>query len=175
MNSYGSMAVFAQPQELLQAVRHVRAAGCRRLEAYAPHAVEGLAEALGSRSPRMPQAMFLAGALGATGMLALQYYAAVLDYPVRIGGRPLASWPAFIPAALEVGLLCAVLCGALLLLAGSRLPQLYHPLFHAEAFARASQDRYVLVLRSDDPRYGPNALAVLLRGYAVEQISEVPT
>ncbi|RAO76177.1 DUF3341 domain-containing protein [Dyella jiangningensis] len=171
---YGSMVVFAQADDLLRATRHLRAAGCVALEAYSPHAVEGLADALGSDSSFMPKLMFAAGTVGGGAMLALQYYAAVVDYPIHIAGRPLASWPAFIPAALEIALLCAVVAGVIALFARCRLPCLYHPVFHVDAFAHASQDAYALLLRSDDALYGDIALPSLLADCSPMLIAEVP-
>jgi len=177
MNSeaiYGCMAVFADAGDLLRAVTNLRKAGCTSLEAYSPHAVDGLADVLGDESPWMPRIMAGAGAAGGLAMLALQYYAAVVDYPVRVGGRPLASWPAFIPAALEIALLCAVVAGVVTLLVRSRLPCLYHPVFHVDAFEHASQDLYALVLRRDDLRYDAIALEELLVDCSPRLIVEVP-
>lgn len=171
---YGSMALFASAEDLLRAAGHLRAMGFTSLEAYAPHVVEGLDEVLQLPQSRMPTAMFGAGLCGGVGMLALQYYSAVIDYPVHIAGRPLASWPAFLPAALEIALLCAAVAGVAALFAGSRLPKLYHPVFNIVAFERISQDAYALVLRSDDPGYAPDVLATRLAEFAPTSIVEVP-
>ncbi|PXV55850.1 quinol:cytochrome c oxidoreductase membrane protein [Dyella jiangningensis] len=169
---HGTMAVFAQQDEWVRALKHLHAAGFTCVDAYSPQPVEGLPPYRAS-SP-LPIIMFAAGLCGGLGMLALQYYSAVIAYPVHIGGRPLASWPAFVPAALEVSLLCAAVAGVIALLAGSGLPCLYHPVFHVDAFARISQDRYALVLRSDDAHYTPDTLAVHLYGFATEAIARVP-
>lgn len=171
---YGRMAVFADADDLLRGVTHLRNAGCTALEAYSPYTVEGLADVLGGESAWMPRIMAAAGVAGGLTMLALQYYAAVVDYPVRIGGRPLANWPAFIPAALEVALLCAVVAGVITLLVRCRLPCLHHPTFHVDAFEHASQDLYALVLRRDDHRYDAIALEELLADCSPKLIVEVP-
>ena len=54
--------------------------------------------------------MTLAGGIvGAIGAYFLQWYSAVVDYPINAGGRPLHSWPSFIPATFELAVLGAAL------------------------------------------------------------------
>jgi hypothetical protein len=150
---YGCLAQFASVPALLAAVKQLRMDGYTRLEAYTPFAVDGLAEALGPVRNRIPLLMLLGGLAGGSGMLALQYYAAVIDYPIDVGGRPDASWPAFIPAALEMTVLFAALAGIIGMLVGNGLPRLNHPLFDSERFDAASRDGLFVLLRADDPRY----------------------
>lgn len=150
---HGCLAQFASVPALLAAVTQLRADGYTRLEAYTPFAVDGLAEALGPARNRIPLLMLLGGLVGGLGTLALQYYAAVIDYPIDVGGRPDASWPAFIPAALEVTILFAALAGIVGMLVGNGLPRLSHPLFNSTRFEAASRDGLFVLLRADDPRY----------------------
>jgi hypothetical protein len=150
---YGCLAQFASVPTLLAAVKQLRMDGYTRLEAYTPFAVDGLAEALGAGRNRIPLLMLCGGLMGGLGTLALQYYAAVVDYPIDVGGRPDASWPAFMPAALETTILFAALAGIIGMLVGNGLPRLNHPLFGSERFEAASRDGLFLLLRADDPRY----------------------
>jgi len=150
---YGCLAQFASVPALLAAVKQLRMDGYTRLEAYTPFAVDGLAEALGAGRNRIPLLMLCGGLMGGLGTLALQYYAAVVDYPIDVGGRPDASWPAFMPAALEMTILFAALAGIIGMLVGNGLPRLNHPLFGSERFEAASRDGLFVLLRADDPRY----------------------
>ena len=150
---HGCLAQFDGVPALMAAVRQLRADGYTRLEAYTPFAVEDLAEALGPVRNRIPGLMLLGGLAGGLGTLMLQWYAAVIAYPVDVGGRPDASWPAFIPAALEMTILCAALAGVIGMLAGNGLPRLNHPLFNSKWFEAASRDGFFVLLRADDPRY----------------------
>lgn len=158
----GWMVQLADADTLLQAVQRLRAVGVRRLHAYAPLAVPGLAELLPPRRRLVPWAAMLGGLCGGLGTLALQYYSAVIDYPVRVGGRPYASWPAFVPAALEMTLLFTAGFAVLAMLIANRLPRWYHPAFNVEPFALASQDGFFVVVDTDDPRCDPERLADLL-------------
>ena len=98
---YGLLAEFPSAEALCAAARHVRARGWTRVEAYSPFPVEGLDEIIGAGKGAIAPVTLLGGILGGAGTYFLQWYAAVVDYPINIGGRPLNSWPAFIPATLE--------------------------------------------------------------------------
>jgi hypothetical protein len=168
---YGCMAFFETPEALVGAVKALRGAGYTQIEAYTPFPLEALDEALDIRGNAVPLAAFLSGAIGAIGMLVMQYIAAVIHYPIRVGGRPFASWPAFIPPALEITFLLAALGGVLAMLIGNRLPKFYHPVFHVDRFERASQDAFVLVVRSERVE---ERLRSLLQGLGAVQVDEVP-
>ena len=65
---------------------------------------------------------FLGGVVGGVGAFTMQWYAAVVDYPVNIAGRPLNSWPMFVPITFELAVLGAALSAIVAFLWGSGLP-----------------------------------------------------
>ena len=74
--------------------------------------VEGLAEAVGFQRGRFCRlVVFIGGLLGGLTGFCMQYYANVISFPLNIGGKPLNSWPAFIPITFELTMLGAALCG----------------------------------------------------------------
>lgn len=158
---------------LLEAVRRLRATGVRRMQAYAPYAVPGLDRLFPARRRVVSWAALAGGLVGGLGTLALQYYAAVVDYPVRVGGRPYASWPAFVPAALEMTLLFTAAFAVLAMLVANRLPCWYHPVFNVDAFALASQEAFFVVVAADEPRCDKHQLADLLSDLEPVAIDEV--
>jgi hypothetical protein len=107
-------------------------------------------------------------------MLGMEWYSSVVAYPLNIGGRPAASWPAFGPPGLEVTLLCAGLFGFLAFLYGARLPHMYHPAFEAAALERTSHDRHALVLKTKDTADYERARQLLLDADALT-VTEIGT
>ena len=150
---YGLLAEFDEPQELLEAVRLARARGYRCMEAYTPFPIEEISEAIGTRRLWIPLIVLVGGITGGLGGFFMQYYAAALHYPLNIGGRPLWSWPAFIPITFELTVLVAALSGAFGMLAINRLPQPYHPVFNVERFRQATQSQFFLCIESADPKF----------------------
>lgn len=172
--SYGVVGEFETADELVEAARRAWAAGYRHLNAYSPFPVEGLPHMLGYRAVVMPL-LGLAGVLiGAGLMYGMQFWMNVIDYPINVGGRPLHSWPTFLPQSVIVGILFGAVASALGMLALNRLPELDHPMFNVEAFARASQDRFFLCLRADDPNYDEEETAKLLREAGACSVDVVP-
>jgi ActD protein len=173
---YGVLAEFADAQALLEAARraHSQAAGAL-IEAYSPFPIAGLAEALGVKSDAVPRCMLLGALLGGLGTYALEWYSAVIDYPLNVGGRPLASWPAFAAPAIEMTLLGAAVAGVAAMLLGNGLPRLNHPLFDVPAFAGASSDRFFLLLRSRGAGFDVAAARRLLESLAAVALHEVWT
>ncbi|GAB2560776.1 DUF3341 domain-containing protein [Dyella jejuensis] len=171
---YGCMAFFPTPEALVLAARALRKADYAGIEAYTPFAVKELDEALELPGNHVALATFAGGAIGFVGMLVMEYFSAVIDYPIRVGGRPFASWPAFIPPALEMTFLFAAAGGVLAMLIGNRLPAFYHPVFHVDRFEHASQDQFVLVVRMDDSQGDLERLRAVLEGLHPSQVEVVP-
>jgi hypothetical protein len=156
------MAEYESAEALVAAAQAAHAAGYRNAEAYAPFAIEGLAEALGFRRSRIPAFTLAGGLVGGAGGYFMQWYAAAVSYPEEIGARPLHSWPMFIPVTFEMTILFAAFTAFFAVLAGNRLPRLAHPIFDAPDFDLASRNRFFLCLRCDDPAFDGNGAAALL-------------
>jgi len=150
---YGLLAEFDNPTDLVHAVRRARADGYRRLDAYTPYPIEELTEALEFRRTRMTLVIFIGGAVGCIGGYLLQMFCAAWDYPLNVGGRPLNSWPAFIPVMFELTVLVAALAAVFGLLALCGLPRPHHPLFNVPRFALATRDRFFLSIEARDPSF----------------------
>ena len=151
---YGLMAELASAEALIAAAREARAAGYARVEAYAPFPVEGLADAVGFTRSRLPLGVLLGGVAGGLGSYFMQWYSAVHLYPENVGGRPLHSWPAFIPIGFEMTILFAALAAVVGMLLANGLPRLRHPVFDVPDFDLATLDPATGNMKSE---YVPNS------------------
>ena len=170
---YGLMAEFDTPEDLLAAAKRAHAQGYRRMDAYTPFPVEGLSEAIGFHHTWLPLLVLIAGILGAIVGFASQYYATVIDYPLNVGGRPLNSWPSYIPITFEVTILFAALTAVVGMIALNRLPMPYHPVFNVPRFALASRDRFFLCIEATDSLFDREATRRFLQGLKPGEVSEV--
>jgi hypothetical protein len=166
---HGVMGEFATPMELIHAIEAVREAGYTKLDAYTPYAIEEVWEALGHFHSKVPLIVLLGGMFGGLGGFSLQYWVSVIVYPLNIGGRPLNSWPAFIPVTFECTILGAVLSAVIGMFIVNGLPEPYHPVFNVERFASASRDRYFLCIEATDPQFDRDrAHEILVSAHASE-------
>src|SRR5437762_5845449 len=170
---YGLVAEFASPTELIEAVRAARREGYRKMDAFTPFPVEDLAGELGFHRTRMPLVILIGGLIGCVGGYFMQYYAAVLSYPLNVGGRPLHSWPAFIPVTFELTILVAALFAVLGMLALNGLPMPYHPVFNVPRFALASRDRFFLCIEATDPLFDRRKTCGFLQSLEPSEVTEV--
>ena len=173
-HTYGLMAEFDDPSALIEAARQARAAGYRRMDAYTPIPLHGLTEALGNPPTRLPWITFAGGLIGALGGYALQYYLSAIDYPMNVGGRPVHSWPAFIPIVFELTVLGASLASVLGMLALNGLPMPYHPVFNVPEFRLASRNRFFLCIEAADGQFDPERTRAFLAGLHAQSVQEVP-
>ena len=173
MSCHALMAEFGDAQALLMAARAC-ARSYRDVDAYAPFPVEGLAQAIGFRPDRTSLVTLLGGIAGGAATYLLQWYSAVVDYPIDSGGRPLHSWPAFIPATFELTILGAAIGTFLALLALNGLPRLHHPIFEAQDFDLASRNRFFLAVRASDPRFDAARTRRDLEALHALKVVEVP-
>ena len=150
--AYGIVASFDSPRALLDAAREVRAAGYRRFEAYTPYPIKDLDEVVPGSDP-LPLMVLLSGAFGTLVAWSMQFLIATVDYPINVGGRPLNSWPSFVPIMFELTVLFAASAAFFGTLWLCGLPMPHHPLFNVAEFSRASSDRFFLCIEAHDPLF----------------------
>jgi hypothetical protein len=167
------MAQFDRPQQVVEAARHAWSAGYRRMDAFTPFPIEELSESIGFHHTRLPLLVLLGGIGGGVAGFLLQYWVATIAYPLNVGGRPLNSWPAWVPVTFEMTILGAALTAVLGMLALNGLPRPHHPVFNAPEFELASRDRFFLCIEAADPLYDPVETRRLLEELGAK-VTDVP-
>lgn len=170
---WGMMAEFDTPHAIYEAAKRVREEGYRFWDCCTPFPVHGLDKAMGIKPTILPILVFFGGLSGLIAGILLQWFTnaesfdlwalvTVRGYDYLISGKPLASIPAWIPVIFELTILLSALgaVGWMLLLNG--LPRLYHPTLKSQRFARATNDRFFLVIEARDPLYRQQKTEALL-------------
>jgi hypothetical protein len=171
---YGLLAEFNQAETLVAAARQTYDAGYRQMDAYSPFPIEELNEAMHLGHTRLPILVLGGGLFGGGGALLLQYWTAAINYPFDVGGRPLFSWPSFVPVTFELTILGAAIFATLGMLALNGLPMPYHPLFNAPRFALATRDQFFICIEAKDPQFDREKTAAFLQGLGAREVTEVP-
>lgn len=170
---YGMMAVFETPEALLEAARRARESGFKQMDAYTPFPVDGLAEILALPPSRLPLVVLLSGITGGLVGYGMQLFAMAVHLPLNVGGRPLNSWPAFVPITFELTILFAAFGAVIGMLAMNRLPQPYHPAFNAPCFDLATLDRFFLCIEARDPLFEREKTRSFLDSLDPKEVNDV--
>ena len=162
---YGIAAEFDDPGSLIDAVKLVRESGYRKVETYTPYPIHEVEEILESGPERrLPRLVLAGGILGTLTAWSMQFYIAVFDYPINVGGRPLNSWPSFIVIMFELTILFASLTAFFGCLALCGLPLPHHPMFNLSRFGLASKNRFFLCVEATDPHFDARNISDILAG-----------
>lgn len=170
---YGVIAEYDTPEQVLAAAEGARKAGYTRMDAYTPHPVEGMDDALGLAPTNLGFVVLAMGLFGAAAGYFLQWYSANVFYPLNIGGRPLHDWPTYVVITFEVTVLLSAFTAGLFMLARNGLPRPYHPVFNTPGFERATRDGYYLCIEATDPRFDEDAVRAFLEGTAPVSVQGV--
>ncbi len=173
-NIFGVMAEFEDMSELHRAIEAARTEGYRALEAYTPAPNEEISHALGHKKSPLPLIVLLGGLAGGLLGYGLQAYLLGVAYPLNVGGRPLNSWPYFVPITFECIVLFAAFSAVIGLFAVCGLPLPHHPAFYAEGFERASQDRCFLCVEARDEKFDSAKITEFFHRIGARNVSVVP-
>lgn len=171
--TFGVLAEFDHPDELVEACEQVRDAGFTAWDAHTPFPIHGLERAMGLRRSWVSAYCLILGLSGAAAGMFLQYWVAVHAYPLVISGKPFFSWPAFVPVMFECGVLGGAFGAVLGFLIQSRLPQHYHALFYSDRFTRVTDDGFFISIEAGDPKFEKSKTLDWLRGLGARHVEAV--
>lgn len=167
------MAEFETATELVTACTRTREAGYTDMDAYSPIPIEELHHAIGFPHTKLPLMVLIGGLLGGAGGFSLEYWVSTMAYPLNIGGKPLLSWPMFIPVTFECTILGAALTAVFGMFALNKLPQPYHPVFNVPRFAMASRNRFFLCIEATDQKFDLASTRAFLETLGAREVTTV--
>jgi hypothetical protein len=170
---YGLMAEFDDPNALVSAAKRTYEAGYRNIDAFSPYPIEEAWEAIGQHDRRLSFIVLAGGIAGLLTGLGLQEWVHQLAYPINIAGKPLNSWPQFVPVTFELTILFAALSAVIGMILLNGLPQPYHPVFNVPRFELASRDKFFLIVESTDPKFDRRTTLDFLKGLNPSEVNEV--
>ena len=159
---YGVLAEYDTPGELIEAARIVRDAGYTEFDCYSPFPVHGIDEAMGIKRTILPLIVFGAGCVGLAGGIFLQWWMNAYNWPWNIAGKPAWSIPANIPIGFEMTILASVFAAFFGMWGLNKLPQMWHPFFRSDRFARVTDDAFLIGIEAKDKRFDAAATPKLL-------------
>jgi hypothetical protein len=160
---YGTVAEFGDATALVKAAEATRREGYRQMEAYTPYPIQDLYEIIPGHN-FVPPIVLIGGLIGAAVAWSMEYYIAAIDYPINVGGRPLYSWPMFIPILFERTVLFAGTFALFGTLGLCGFPRPHFPLFNLPDFNGATSSRFFLCIEKRDPLYDTESTAGFLHG-----------
>lgn len=170
---YGLMAEFDDPNALVAAAKRTYEAGYRRIDAFSPYPIEEAWEAIGQHDRRLSFIVLAGGITGLLAGLGLQEWVHQIAYPMNIAGKPLNSWPQFVPVIFELTILFAAIAAVVGMLVLNGLPQPYHPVFNVQRFEHATRDKFFLLVESTDPKFDRTTTRDFLKGLNPSEVNEV--
>jgi hypothetical protein len=171
--TYGIMGEFSSADALVKAAAATTHAGFKAFDAYSPVPIEELHHAMHLPNTKLPLMVLTGGIIGGISGFLLENWVSIFAYPLNVGGKPLYSWPAFIPVTYECTILGAALTAVFGMLALNGLPQPYHPVFNAARFAMASRDRFFICIEATDPKFDPQQTRQFLEGIGAREVTTV--
>jgi hypothetical protein len=174
---YGVMAEFDAPEKILAAAQRAAAKGYREMDAFTPFPMEELTDALKVKHTKLSLFVLCCGIAGALGGFFMQYWTAAVDYTVNVGGRPLNSWPQFIPITFEMTVLFSAIGAVVGMIFRNGLPRPVHPVFNVDQFERASRDHFFLCIEAIDGLFDEHEVQAFLESLkplSVTVVKHVP-
>lgn len=147
------LAKYDTTHDILHAAGEVRKAGYTKWDAHTPFPVHGMDEAMGLHDSRVGWIVFFSGLTGISLAYLMMWWMNGVDYPLVVGGKPPATLPADVPIMFELMVLFSAFGAILGMLGLNGLPRHHHPLFESDAFRDASDDKFVISIEAEDPKF----------------------
>jgi len=172
-NTYGLLATFEGPADLLHAAEKVRDAGFKKFDCHSPFPIHGMDEAMGLKDSPLGIIASVGSLIFGSGVLGLMWWTSVKAYPLVLSGKELFSYQAFVPITFELCILGAALFTVFGMFALNRLPTFYHPLFNSKKFETFGDDGFLMSIEQADKNFDLNQTKALLESLGGKNIEVI--
>jgi mono/diheme cytochrome c family protein len=171
---YGITALFDRPEKLLRAADAAVKEGYKDYDAYSPYPIHGLDTAMKLKRSMIGTVTLVMGLTGASLLLLFAWWTNSVDYPLVIGGKPLFSWPSYVPLMFEMAVLFGAVSTVTALIAvWLGLPRNSHPLHDTEFMKKISDDKFGLAIEAKDAKFNELQTKTFLERFGAEKIELV--
>ena len=170
---YGIIAEFDTPADIMHAAEKIRDAGFKHWDVFTPFPVHGMDQAMGLKNSKVGWFSFIGGCTGYTTGMLMIWFMNAFDYRIMIGGKPMFSPYSAFPPSYELTILFGAFGSLLGMLFLNRLPRLHHPLLKHKRFAKATHDKFFVVIETEDPKYSEIETRKLLEATGSKHIEMV--
>ena len=165
----GVLGDFYLPDEALAAAARVRDAGWTHFDMLTPFPVHGMEDAMGQKRSWVPWATLGLAFFGVAFAQAFQNYVMVFDWPMNFGGKPHASWPAFVPITFELMVLFAAIGSAIIAIVAGKKDTIPQPP-PMQVKTGATVDRFVLWISATDPKWQADTAQIFVRSLGADDV-----
>ena len=166
---------FESEDSLQSAIRSLKKESRVQFEAYSAHDLISGDEAQANQGWNRVKLSAFLGALGGLSLAIFgQWYANVIDMPLNIGGRPLNSWPAFIPVAWVFTVLCTAISTFVAFLVQSKLPSPYDPVFEFKSYDLSQNFYSIFIYSGQNEELPENFILDLGRSLGSSRWEKIP-
>lgn len=171
---YGYAGIFDSPDKIIDAAKKTAENGYEKYDVHSPYPIHGMTKAMKLPPSKLGYAALIFGISGALAALLLTFWISAIDYPIVIGGKPLFSFPAYVPVIFEVTVLSASIATVLtMLFIFFKFPNNAHPLHDTEYMKKVALDKYGIVILASDKKFDENNVRKFLESLGANEITPI--
>ncbi|MBK9322734.1 MAG: DUF3341 domain-containing protein [Bdellovibrionaceae bacterium] len=165
----GIAGIWTEEHSVITAAAKTRESGFSKFDAITPYPVHGMEEACGIKRSWIPYVTFVAGLTGLLFGLWLTWWTSAVNWPINVGGKPMFSWPAFIPVIFELTVLFAALCSVAALFYVTKMPKMDPPVIDPDL----TSHKFAIFVPQNDVGYDEVKIERLFKEWGAVEVKKV--
>ena len=151
---YSYTGIFNTPDQIVNAAEKAAKEGITKYDVNTPYPIHGMDRAMKLPPSKLGYVALVFGLSAALATALVLGWMSAIDYPLVVGGKPLFSFPAYVPVMFEVTVLTASIATVVaMLFFFFKLPNNSHPLHGTDYMKKVSSDKYGISIQVSDPKF----------------------